>query len=141
MCPYVNSELILKPNVQNIWETGPPSRDVLIKTIEICDEMLLMFQEIWMEEYLLSLREICKDLYETNYLENIKIDDVVLIKDPIKPRPHWQFGGVVELFHGEDNKIRSVKVKKGDGLTHYLLRTTIGSSVWFQGPNCKGKKE
>ena len=42
--------------------------------------MLLKFREIWYEEYLLSLRENCKDLHETNYSEKIKTDDVVLVK-------------------------------------------------------------
>ena len=56
------------------------------------------------------------DLHETNYSEKIKIDDTVLIKNPVKPRPYWQLGRVVELFHGEDNKIRSVNGKRGDGL-------------------------
>ena len=43
------------------------SRDVLIKIIEILDEMLLKFGKIWYEEYLLSLRENCLGLHETNY--------------------------------------------------------------------------
>ena len=83
--PNVNSELILKLNVQNIWETGVLSRDVFITIIEIRDEMSLKFREMWNEEYLLSLRENCKE-----YSEKIKIDDVVLIKNSVKPRPYWQ---------------------------------------------------
>ena len=58
--------------------------------------MSLKFREIWYEEYLLSLRENCKDLHETNNSE-IKIDDVVLIKNLVKPRPYGQLGRVVEL--------------------------------------------
>ena len=65
---------------------------------------------MWYEQYLLSLRENCKDLHETNFAEKIKTDDVVLIRNPIKPRPYWQLGRVVELFRGEDNKIRSANV-------------------------------
>ena len=48
--------------------------------MQIRDETLLKFQEIWFKEYLLSLRENCLVLHETNYLEKIKNDDVVLIK-------------------------------------------------------------
>ena len=88
---------------------------VLIKTTEIRDEML--FREIWYEEYLLDFRENCKDLQETNYLEKIKMDDVVLIKNPVKTRLYRQLGRVTELFHEEDNKIFSVNVKRVDGLT------------------------
>ena len=69
MHPNVNCELILKLNIQNIWETVSPSIDILIKTIEIRDEMLSKFREICYEEYLLSLRENYKDLHEINYSE------------------------------------------------------------------------
>ena len=79
---------------------------------------------MWYEKYLLSLRENSKNLHETNYSEKIKSDDVVLIKNPIKPRRHWQLGRVVKLFHGEDIKINSVKRKRGDALTLKLFNKT-----------------
>ena len=78
--PNFQSKLILKPNVQNIQENGPPSRDVLIKTSKIRVEMLLKFREMRFEEYMLSLRENYKDEHETNNSKKIKTKDVVLIK-------------------------------------------------------------
>ena len=52
-----------------------------------------------------------------NFSNKIKLDDLILIKNPLKPRPYWQLGRVVELFPGNDNKIRSVWVKRCDGMT------------------------
>ena len=57
----------------------------------------------------------CKDLHEVNYINKIKVDDVVLVKNPAKPRPYWLLGRVLELNHGDDHKVRSVKVKRADG--------------------------
>ena len=84
--PNINSELILKPHIQNIWETGLLSSDVLIKTVEIRDEMLKL-REIWYGEYFLSLREKkCKDFLmkvlafflfgEDEIIREDEIDDV-----------------------------------------------------------------
>ena len=55
-------------------------------------------------------------MHETNNLEKMKTDDVVLIINSVKPKPYWQLGEVVELLHGEDNRVSSVDVKKGDAL-------------------------
>ena len=87
---------------------------------------------MWYEKYLLGLRENCKDLHEMNFSNKINLDDVILIKNPLKPRPYWQPGRVVELFAGNDNKIHLVRVKRGDGMTQtysikhlYLLESSL----------------
>ena len=41
--------------------------------------------------------------------------DVVLVKLPNKTRPYWQIDRIFELIYFHDNKIRSVKLKRGDG--------------------------
>ena len=77
--------------------------------------MLTRFRELWYLNYLLSLREKCKDLHEVNFHNRINVDDVVLVKNPAKSRPFWLLGRVLELIVGDDKKIRSVKHKRGDG--------------------------
>ena len=74
---------------------------------------------IW--EILDQLKRKMQGLSWNQLFEEDKIDDVVLIKNPIKPRPYWQLGRVVKLFHGEDNKIHSINVKGGNGLTQNHL--------------------
>ena len=60
---------------------------------------------MWVNEYLLSLCETCKDLHELDFNNKIKLNDVVMIKNHAKSRPFW-LGRVVKLYYGEDNKIR-----------------------------------
>ena len=69
---------------------------------------------MWVNQYLLGLRETCKDLHELDFDNKIKCHDIVMIKNPAKPRPFWLLDRVMELYHREDNKIRSVKLKQGD---------------------------
>ena len=60
------------------------------------------------------MREQCKDLHEIDFLNHIKVNDVVLVKNPAKPRPYWLLGRMLELIYGDDDKVRSAKLKRGD---------------------------
>ena len=46
---------------QDVWKANSPSRSGVIKSIEACDVMLSKFRELWYQDYLLSLREKCRD--------------------------------------------------------------------------------
>ena len=78
---------------------------------------------LWYEEYLLSLREQWKDLHEINFCNKVKVNDVVLVKGPPdKKRLYWHLGRILELLPGSDGKVRSVRLKKGDGdIAHHSL--------------------
>ena len=113
--PNVNEGLMMRMDEQNLCDSEPPSRSKIIKSMKLRDEMLSEFRELWYDSYLLSLREHCRALHEVNFQNKIKIDDVVLIKQPQKPRPYWVLGRVLELIIGDDGKVRSVRIKRGDG--------------------------
>ena len=98
------------------------SRDNLIEALSSRDEMLSHFKELWYDSYLLSLREACKDLHQINWNNKISIDDIVLVNLLNKSRPYWVLGRVLELVTGHDDKVRSVKLKRGDGVvTHHSI--------------------
>ena len=113
--PDINTGLITNFENKDILVSDPPTRLDLVKTLENRENLLQNFKDMWANEYLLGLRETCKDLHELDFDNKIKCHDVVMIKNSAKPRPFWLLGRVVELYHGEDNKIRSVKLKRGDG--------------------------
>ena len=93
--------------------------DESLKHLESLNEE---FKRIWYESYLLSLRELNRDLYQVEWKNRIKVDDVVLIKSPVKKRPYWMIGRVLELIIGHDNKVRVVKIKQSNGViaTHTI---------------------
>ena len=78
--------------------------------------MLSNFKELWYDSYLLSLRETCCDLHQVNWNDKISVDDIVLDKLLNKSHPYWVLGRVLEFIRGHEGKVRSVKLKRGDGV-------------------------
>ena len=59
-------------------------RSVLFKSIQVQGEMLEDFKELWFHEYLLGLKHLFKNLHQTNFVNRIKVGDIVFIKNPTK---------------------------------------------------------
>ncbi|KAL7630818.1 UNVERIFIED_CONTAM: hypothetical protein RMT77_018969 [Armadillidium vulgare] len=108
-----NSSLILRGESENVWKET--NQNKLEQTLDTQEELFNKFKQLWYQEYLLSLRESMTKIYELSWDNIIKVNDIVLIKSEIKPRPFWMTGRVLELVIGHDNKIRSVKVKQSNG--------------------------
>ena len=89
-------------------------RKELVDSLLKRESMLDKFKSMWYEEYLLSLREKSKDVYQNDWTDRISVGEVVLIRSPIKPRAQWQMARVTELLTGTDGKTRSAKVMRPD---------------------------
>lgn len=113
---HSNSSLILREESNDPW-VDRGSQDRLELTLTNSEKLYESFRNLWHESYLLSLREHSRDLYQTSWENKIKAGDVVLIKSPVKPRPFWLLGKVLEVTLGYDDKIRSVKIKQANGIT------------------------
>ena len=112
-----NPSLVLRSDEEDdLWKEEVNSEN-LTNTLTIQEETLEKFRKLWHEEYLLSLREHATKLYQSSWENKIKINDIVLIKLPNKPRPFWMLGRVTKLIHGDDNKVRSVQVFQSNGQT------------------------
>lgn len=42
---------------------------------------------------------------------NLKVDDLVIVLDPIETGRHWKLGRVTQVFHGFDQRVRAAIVK------------------------------
>ncbi|MCL4154268.1 UNVERIFIED_CONTAM: hypothetical protein GTU68_010894 [Idotea baltica] len=98
-----------------LWTEETPAHDKINETFKFISEKYLHFKSLWHESYLLSLREHSRDLFQSNWENRVKVDDVVLIKSTTKLRPFWQMGRILQLFWGEDNRVRTIKLKRADG--------------------------
>ena len=68
------------------------------------------------------MRESCRDLHQVKWVDKISIDDIVLVKLLNKSRPYWVLGRVLKLVKGHNDKVRSVKLKRGDGvIVHHSI--------------------
>ena len=46
---------------------------------------------------------------------NVKVNDFVIVSDPNAVRGKWNTGRIVEVFPGDDNLVRNVKVRTATG--------------------------
>ncbi|KAL6475780.1 hypothetical protein MHYP_G00168200 [Metynnis hypsauchen] len=69
----------------------------------------------WKREYLLNISTRQKWHLPQR---NLKVDDIVIIKDDNLPRNHWQLGRVVETVQESDGLVRRVKVQVGERKPH-----------------------
>jgi len=90
------------------------TRETMVKALEIKGEIFDSFKQLWVEEYLLSLREASQDVYQDHWTDTIRPDDVVLISTPNKPRTHWMMGRVMENLPGKDGRTRCVRMMRPD---------------------------
>lgn len=66
----------------------------------------------WKKEYLMNL--VTRQKWHKPR-RNLKVDDVVILKEELLPRCQWRLGRIVEASLGEDGLVRKVKVQVGDG--------------------------
>ena len=95
-------------------ELALPNRKELVQVLDRRDELFANLKEQWYADYLLSLREASRDMYEGRWEDKISLNEVVLVEAPNKTRPWWQLGRVIELLPGKDGKCRTVRIKRPD---------------------------
>lgn len=66
------------------------------------------FWKLWSTDYLTALQT--KTKWRTTR-ESLRANDLVLLRNPIRPPTHWEMGRVVEIFPGKDGRVRVVRVK------------------------------
>ena len=69
-----------------------------------------IFWKQWIHEYLPLLTIRCK---WNNQIRNIKIDFVLFKSDSV-PRSHWSLVRITNIFPGQDNIVRTVKLKTAE---------------------------
>jgi len=95
-------------------ELPVPSREKLVQSLQARDDLLDQIKQRWIDEYLLSLREAGRKLYQVDWHNVVKVGDVVLISSPNKARTHWQLGKITELLPGSDDIVRTVRLMRPD---------------------------
>ncbi|XP_041364315.1 uncharacterized protein LOC121379732 [Gigantopelta aegis] len=82
-----------------------------------------VFWTRWRKEYLQTLQSRRKWLDNT---DNLKVGDVVLIKDKDCTRMDWPVGRVVEVFPSQDGKVRKIEVAiSRNSKLHYCIRPIV----------------
>uniref|UniRef100_A0A0N4XCB3 DUF5641 domain-containing protein n=1 Tax=Nippostrongylus brasiliensis TaxID=27835 RepID=A0A0N4XCB3_NIPBR len=91
-------------------ETRKQAESVLISAISVVDK----FWQTWTKVvYLTSHREFHKKFLKQGRVtkQAPKLEQIVLIQDPLLPRNKWMFGKITGLTHSADGEVRQVEVK------------------------------
>lgn len=75
--------------------------------------MVQGFWKRWHMEYLTSLQERNKWQMKT---PNLRVDTLVVLKEPNLPPSKWLLGRIIEVHPGTDHKIRVVTIKTSHGI-------------------------
>lgn len=107
--PYqdVSSEDTISP--------GTSSYSSLTKRVRIQTKLIEDFKSRWKHEYLTGLREHHKTTGQNK--QTIEVGDVVHIHNET-PRCTWKLAVVDELIRGNDERVRSAKVRTANGVTN-----------------------
>lgn len=104
----INGPLIVPPPFRHVNEENLEGRKLWIER----QKMLEHFWQRWKNEYLTTLQERKKWRREK---ENVKIGQLVLIRDENLPPTQWRLGRIAELLPGRDDLIRNVMIKTTRG--------------------------
>ncbi|GAA6104108.1 uncharacterized protein LOC101885868, partial [Tachysurus ichikawai] len=69
--------------------------------------LIEQFWSHWKKEYLMNIST--RQKWHTPR-RNLKVNDIVIIKEDMMPRNQWQLGRVVEVIQGSDGLVRTVKL-------------------------------
>ncbi|GFW30818.1 integrase catalytic domain-containing protein [Trichonephila clavipes] len=99
----INRSLISleEPNLTKCKESNLKKWQKITKIVQL-------MWKFWSRNYLNQLQQREKWMFEKN---NVKIGDLVLIIEENLPTYKWALGRIVELYYGEDKKVRVVKIK------------------------------
>ena len=99
--------------------TNPSSRQfevmstakTLTRRVKYQFQLLSNFARQWQREYLLSLRERTINKSRGQQTQQIKVGDIVVLKEDCTSRCMWKLAKVLELLKGRDEMIRAAKVQ------------------------------
>lgn len=80
---------------------------------------------LWQHDYINQLQ--CRGRWQVEK-ENLKVDDVVLIKEDNIAPSHWAMGRVIEVHPGRDGRVRNVTIKCS-GSTKSIFQRAIQKLV------------
>ena len=98
--------VVVEPNLTEVKDNCLTNWRKLTKIIQT-------FWKKWQIQYLNNLQQRSKWMVEK---DNVKINELVLLKDDNLPPQKWALGRIIKLYFGEDKRVRVVKVKTQFGI-------------------------
>lgn len=99
--------------ITNIPDNLDDPKPNLLKRWDLIQNMRRVFWKRYYNEYLNTLQTRSK---WTQSKTNVKVNDIVLLKEDNMPPGKWPLGRIVTVHPGKDGRVRVVTVKTASGL-------------------------
>ena len=93
----------------------PTARQSLAKELRLKQKLSDDFWTRWTKEYLLELRNFHEVQRPVGKIAQLRLGDVVLIQEDVRPRHLWGRARIEELRKGWDGQVRMVVLRRSDG--------------------------
>ena len=115
--PLAKSNIFLRSGEETLQPGKLASRDMLVETLLVRDRMIKYAEEEWKTAYLLSLRENYSKKCLSKTENKIKVNEIVLVKNPLKAKVYWSLAEVTEFVPSSDGVVRAAFVRLSNGET------------------------
>jgi hypothetical protein len=109
--------------------------DKLITSLDVRQQLVNKFYEIWLRNYLLSLKRDVKNQSNACDRHTLHVGNVAIMQNMVKTRPYWKLVRIMEHVPSTDGNLRAVKVQNYDGS---IATTSIKNLVPLELPDSKG---
>ncbi|KAF0298900.1 hypothetical protein FJT64_003757 [Amphibalanus amphitrite] len=76
-----------------LWTSTPDDvHQQMNNTLQEQQRLQDKYTKMWYSDYLLSLRETSRDVFQSEWIDKISVGDIVLIDTRDRPRVYWQMG-------------------------------------------------
>jgi hypothetical protein len=93
----------------------PTAKQNLAKELRVKQKLSDDFWKSWTKEYLLKLRNFLEVQRPVGKTAQLKLGDVVLIQEDVRPKHLWGRARIEELRKGRDGQVRTVVPRMSDG--------------------------
>jgi hypothetical protein len=93
----------------------PPVKSNLTKELRVRQKLADDFWKRWTREYLLELRNFHEVQRPEGKIPQLRVGDVALVHEDVRPRHLWERARIEELRKGRDGQLRTVVLRKSDG--------------------------
>lgn len=103
---------LLEPIVQPFGANVQDIPDNRLKSTARAQKISQLIWKAWSQDYLHEFQQRRKWATER---ANVKIGDLVLIRNENTPPTFWKTGRIIEVFPGADGRVRNVRLKTATG--------------------------
>jgi len=103
------------PEIEDVEDPDYDPYNKLITSLDIRQQLINKYTNVWLRDYLLSLKRNIALGNENKTAPELQVGQVALMQVPTSTRPFLKLVRIVEHIPSNDGNLRAVKVKMAEG--------------------------